>query len=96
MLMKNKRLALMLTAVLGILAVPMVAMQFTAEVNWTLFDFSVAAVLLLGTVFGIELILQKVKGQQYQTAFSVACLAMLLLVWAELAVGIFGTAIGGN
>jgi hypothetical protein len=36
-------------------------MQFTNEVNWTLFDFVVAGVLLLGTGFICELVIRKVK-----------------------------------
>jgi hypothetical protein len=66
-------------------------MQFTNEVNWTAADFIVAAILLLGTGFIIEVILRLVKTPQYRFAICAALLIFLILIWAELAVGIFGT-----
>jgi len=71
-------------------------MQFTNEVNWTLFDFIVAGVLLLGTGLVFDLVIRKTKNIKYRIAISVALLIILLLVWAELAVGIFGTPISGS
>jgi hypothetical protein len=71
-------------------------MQFTNEVNWTLFDFIVAGVLLLGTGLIFDLVIRKIKNINYRIAISVALLLILLLVWAELAVGIFGTPISGS
>jgi hypothetical protein len=71
-------------------------MQFTNEVNWTLFDFIVAGVLLLGTGLIFDLVIRKTKNIKYRIAISVALLIILLLVWAELAVGIFGTPISGS
>jgi hypothetical protein len=71
-------------------------MQFTNEVNWTLFDFIVAGVLLLGTGLIFDLVIRKTKNIKYRIAISVALLIILLLVWAELAVGVFGTPISGS
>ena len=51
----------------AILLVPLVAMRFSAEVNWGVLDFAVAGLLLA-----------------------------LILVWAEPAVGIFGSPIAGS
>jgi hypothetical protein len=64
-------------------------MQFTDEVNWTLPDFIAAAVLLPCTGLMCELVLRKVKKTKHRIAICLATLAMLLLIWAELAVGIF-------
>ena len=84
-------------AVVGILLlVPLVAMQFTAEVNWSAFDFIVAAALLLTTGFAIELILRKVKPTASRLVWCGIALLILALVWAELAVGIFGTRFAGS
>ena len=85
----------MLTAAL-LLLIPLIAMQFTDEVNWTLFDFVVAGVLLIGTGLICELILRKVKKFEYRIAICAVILAALLLIWIELAVGIFGTPFAGN
>jgi hypothetical protein len=49
-------------------------MQFTNEVNWTAADFIVAAILLLGTGFIIEVILRLVKTPQYRFAICAALL----------------------
>jgi hypothetical protein len=96
MMTKNKRLiGIMLTVVL-LLLVPLIAMQFTNEVNWTLSDFVVMGILLLGTGLLCELVLRKVKKIKYRTAIVVAILVAFLLIWMELAVGIFGTPFAGS
>jgi hypothetical protein len=71
-------------------------MQFTSEVNWTPIDFIVAAVLLLSTGLSCELVLRKVKKFSYRAAICISILLVCFLVWAELAVGIFGTPFAGN
>jgi hypothetical protein len=96
MVPQNKRLiAIFLTAGL-ILLIPFIAMRFTSEVNWSLFDFVVAGTLLFGTGLTIELLIRNVKKINYRIALIVAILLALLLVWAELAVGIFGTPFAGS
>ena len=86
---QNKRLTGILITVALLLLTPLIAMQFTDEVNWTLPDFIAAAVLLTGTGLLCELALRKVKKTKYQIVICLVILAMLLLIWAELAVGIF-------
>jgi len=71
-------------------------MQFTDEMNWTLFDFIVAGVLLLGTGLMCELVMRRITKISLRIAICVALLAMFLLIWAELAVGIFGTPLSGH
>ncbi len=94
--MKNKRLIIILSIVAVLLLIPIIAMQLTNEVQWTLFDFLIAAVLLLITGLAIDYIIRKVKSTKYRIVLSVVLLVMLLLIWAELAVGIFGTSLGGS
>ena len=93
---QNKRLIGIVLTVLLLLLIPLTAMQFTDEVNWTLFDFVIAAILLLGTGLSCELVLRKIKKINLRIAICVTLLAGLLLIWAELAVGIFGTPFGGH
>ncbi len=71
-------------------------MQFTAEVNWTPFDFVVAGFLLIGTGLIFDLVIRKIKNIKYRIATSLVLLIALLLIWAELAVGIFGTPLSGS
>ena len=94
--MKNNRLVMILLTALGVLAIPFVAMQFTDSVQWGLFDFTVAAVLLFGTGLLVELVLRKVSKTLHRVAICVGLLTMLLLIWVELAVGVFGTALAGS
>ena len=92
----NKRLLIIVTTVALLLLIPLIAMQFTNEVNWNLADFIVAAILLLSTGFAIDFIIVKVKKAKYRIALSLAVVMMLLLIWAELAVGIIGTPLSGH
>ncbi len=73
----------------AILLIPLVAMQFTDQVVWTLSDFVMAGVLLLGTGLLRELIVRKVTKTSHRIILVGALFAALLLVWADLAVGIF-------
>jgi peptidoglycan/LPS O-acetylase OafA/YrhL len=93
---KSKRLLAIVLVVAFLLLIPLVAMQFTGEVNWTLRDFVTAGVLLLGTGLMCEFVIRKVKRKKYRIALIVAILAVLLLIWVELAVGIFGTPFAGS
>lgn len=79
-----------------LLVLPLVAMQFTKEVNWTVSDFVIGGILLFGTAGIIHLVLNKVRSQRNRIILSLAILFVLCLVWAELAVGIFGTPFAGN
>ena len=92
----NKRLTGILLAVATLLLIPFVAMQFTNEVNWSVFDFVVAGGLLFGTGLLCELVLRKVQKVEYRIAICAVLLAALLLIWIELAVGIFGTPLAGS
>ncbi len=94
--MKNKKLIIIVLTVLVILLIPLIAMQFTDEVNWGFFDFIIAGALLLFTGLMFELAIRKIKKMKYRIATCAAILVSLVLIWAELAVGIFGTPLSGN
>ncbi|MFV8269758.1 hypothetical protein ACNQGP_07455 [Flavobacterium sp. GT2N3] len=94
--MKNKRLIGIVLTVVFLLFIPLIAMQFTNEVNWNLDDFVVAGILLLGTGLICELVMRKVNNTNHRFFLCTVILAVLLLVWIELAVGIFGTPFAGS
>lgn len=96
MITQNKRLIGILLAVALILLLPLIGMQFSEEVNWTLSDFVVAGFLLLGTGLTCELVMRKVKNERNVIVIIAVILGALFLVWAELAVGIFGTPFAGS
>ena len=96
MIRQNKRLIGMMLASGLILLIPFIGMQFTDEVNWTLSDFVTMAVLLTGTAFLCELAIRKVKQKDHRIVLIALILLALILIWAELAVGIFGTPFAGS
>jgi hypothetical protein len=77
--MKNIRLIGIVLAVAIILLVPLIA-----GFPWTLLDFVVAGVMLLGTGFSCELVWRKVKKIEYRIALCGAILGALLLLWAAI------------
>jgi hypothetical protein len=93
---QNKRLIGIVSFVAFLLVIPLVAMQFTDEVKWTLLDFMAAGILLLGTGLMCELVLRRVTKIKRRIVFCLIILVVLSLVWAELAVGIFGTPLAGR
>ena len=93
---QNKRLIGILLIPVILLLIPLIAMQFTNEVKWDLADFIIMGVLLVGTGLLIELVLRKVKKIEQRIAICGVLLIALLLIWAELAVGILGTPFGGS
>ena len=76
-------------AVALILLVPLIAMQFNDEVNWTLSDFVIMGVLLFGAGLVFDLAMRKVRGRRHRMAVGVLIVVVFLYIWAELAVGIF-------
>ena len=96
MVAQNKRLFIILLSIPLLLFVPLIAMQFTSQVNWSPFDFLIMGILLLSTGLICELVLRKVKKTEHRIILCVAILATLFLIWAELAVGIFGTSFAGS
>ena len=83
-------------SVVAILIAPLIAMQFTGEVQWTPFDFAVATVLLGATALAIELAIRAIGRPTWCVAAVLAILIALVLLWAELAVGVFGTPFAGH
>lgn len=95
-IMNEKRMGVFLSVVGGLLMIPLVAMQFTNEVNWKFGDFVVMGLLLSGTALMLELILSNIKATKHRILFCAAAILTFVLVWMELAVGIFGTRFAGS
>lgn len=85
---KNIRRLGVVTAL--ILAVPLVAMQFTGEVAWTLSDFVFAGTLIFGTGLAYLLIAGRSGNTVYKFAIGLALAGIFLLTWVNGAVGIIG------
>lgn len=84
------RVVIWLIAVAALLT-PLIAMQFTSEVNWTLFDFLVFGAMLLFVCGAYELLSRLTGSRAYRLGLGIALLGAFFLVWANLAVGIIGS-----
>ena len=96
MMTQNQRSTLIYSIPFVILSIPLIAMQFTKEVNWTLSDFLIMGILLFITTFTIDFVLKKFKTLKSRLILIVGIVVLLALVWAELAVGIFGSPLAGS
>lgn len=77
-----------------ILLVPLLAMQFTGEVAWSVADFAFAGALIFGTGLAyalVPLVARKTGNTAYRAAVGVALAAAFLLVWTVGAVGVIGS-----
>ena len=90
-LMQNKNIVRIIILVALILLIPLVAMQFTDEVNWTLSDFVTMGILLLGAGLTYEFIANKMRTGTNRLATGLAVITGLVLIWMNLAVGIIGS-----
>ncbi len=96
MMTTNQRSILLYSLPFVILSIPFIAMQFTKEVNWTLSDFVIICGMLFATVFAIDLVLKKFKTLKSRLVIVSVIVLLLMIVWAEMAVGIFGSPIAGS
>ena len=79
-----------------LLTIPFIGMQFTKEINWSSFDFLIAGILLFGTALCVDMVLKMEKKNARRMFYIVLILLALFLIWAELAVGIFGSPVAGS
>lgn len=92
----QKRIGTIAIIVAALLMIPFIAMWFTSEVNWNWGDFVIAGILLFAGGLAIDLVIRRVKERNSRTAVIVFIVIIFLLIWAELAVGIFGTPFAGS
>lgn len=78
-------------AAASLLMLPLVAMQFTPEVQWTLSDFVLFGVMLSAGCGTVELAARGSGSLAYRLGVGVAVIATFLLIWFNLAVGIIGS-----
>ena len=79
-----------------LLFIPLIGMNFTDEIDWSLSDFIVAGLLLLVFSLTANFIVLRISNRNRRVLFMTILLILFMLVWAELAVGIFGTPFAGS
>jgi len=92
----DNRLMLILIGILTLLAIPLIAMFLTDQVVWTAFDFLIASVLLICFGIVIELSYRAIISPKTRTIILILSTLAFILIWIELAVGVFGTFLSGN
>ncbi|MBT3364640.1 MAG: hypothetical protein HOE88_04880 [Flavobacteriales bacterium] len=73
---------------LMLLIIPLIAMPFSNQVDWTGSDFIIAGLLLLVAAFAIEVVLRLFTKKRNQVAIIAVLIFVFLSIWAELAVGV--------
>lgn len=74
----------------ALILTPLIAMQFTREVQWSAMDFGFA-ILMFGSVgLMLELAVRKTRNGYYRIGAAFALLAGFMEIWANGAVGIVG------
>lgn len=91
----NKRLFGIILGAIALLSVPVI-LQLTIGTgidgngfNWRFGDFVVFGFLLFSTGLLLELVLRKIKSTSKRILICGAVFFVFLLIWADLAVGIF-------
>ena len=79
-----------------VLLVPLLAMLFSDEVDWGPADFIIVGILLAGVGIAYQLIVNGVKNNSRQAAVGIVLAAAMILIWIELAVGLFGSLFAGS
>jgi hypothetical protein len=74
-----------------LLLLPLIAMRFTPEVNWTATDFVFAALLFGSVGLAFELIVRKSSSLAYRFGAALAVVAAFLTIWVNGAVGMIGS-----
>lgn len=82
--MKTKPIITTALVTVLILLVP-----FIGTWPWTAFDFALAGGLIFGTLFVYQLLGGKISDRRRRVMLGIVLAVLFLLVWAELAVGIF-------
>jgi hypothetical protein len=79
-----------------LLLIPLFGNIFSNQVNWSLFDFIVMGFLLGLTGLSIHFIIEKLRNKTFKIVTIIFALIIFLMIWVELAVGVFGSPITGS
>lgn len=93
--MKIRKLILPISLLL-LLLIPFVGMQYSNEVKWSLNDFIIMGVILLSFGIIINKIIYHVVAFNKRVILISTLIILFLLLWAELAVGLFNSPFAGS
>lgn len=73
----------------GILLVVWMMAFVSAEIQWSVFDYIVAGIMLFAVAGAVELIVARVSNQRQRLLLLAVVGVVFMYLWAELAVGVF-------
>ncbi len=79
-----------------LLLLPMLGMFISNEINWSVFDFIIMGILILSMSFGIKQVLRTTRNIKNRSLIIGLILIIFIIVWIELAVGIFESPFAGS
>ena len=87
--------------ILGIFIISLVIITlasgiYTGKTLWSLFDFVLMSAMLSATGFLLVFVNKKLETKNRKYFLTAIIILAFLLVWAELAVGLFNTPFAGN
>ena len=88
LIMQNKVFLWLAMGTAFILSLPLIAMQFTSEVDWEMGDFIIIGVLIFG-MGSLFVAIARLINKKYRLITGILFVLAVLYLWAELAVGIF-------
>ena len=94
--MLNKNQLFVLGGTCLLLLIPLIGMKFTSEINWSLSDFIAMGILLLALGFTCEFVFRKISNKTFRLGLIALLVIVFLLIWIELAVGIFNSPFAGS
>lgn len=99
--LQRKNIIYTAIATVAILMIPLVFTLLGSGVDgdgwhWTLSDFIIMGILIFGAGLLLNLAMIKVRSTKYRLIFCGAIVLVFMLIWAELAVGVFGTPFAGS
>ena len=75
---------------------PLIGMQLSSEINWELFYFIVAVIIITVLILVVELIFRKVQSSKKRFWLVFLIWVLFIMIWVELAVGIFESPFAGT
>ncbi|WP_370391764.1 hypothetical protein [uncultured Winogradskyella sp.] len=92
----SKKIMMYTGIILVLLALPLIGMQFSNAIDWKAGDFAMAAVLLVLATLVIEITNRIIPNKTLRRFLIAVGILVIVLIWLELAVGVFNSPIAGS
>ena len=81
----------------GLLAIPLITMNFTDEVQWNIGDFVIAGILIFTVLSALRYVRTKYdSNNKSRTKWILIIAVLFILLWMEMAVGLFNSPLAGS